>query len=190
MATITTNTTNTTATTKRPEGITKAVWENDTFRVYNGLVKLVKGEITLSQFVNHPTVKSVCEYCNITKGLSDKDAIKVRGLLTVNLIITMAKDRTSKGEKERHIAPIYRLRSFFNGEYKSKASLPVTYKAPASPKAPAKKTSPKGKKASAPKTPAKKFSSADEFVKSLPADKLDELRVAIATMEMGLEEVA
>lgn len=165
------------ATTKRPEGFTKAVWENDTFRVYNGLVKLVKGEITLSQFTTHPTVKSLMESCGVAKTPEERQKA------TVNLIITMAKDRTSHGEKERHVAPIYRLRAFFNGEWKVKASLPVTYAEPKAPKAPAKKASPKGKKPAVKKI---KNVSVDQWVKGLTGDQRDELRVALACLEMNV----
>ena len=150
---MTTNTTNTKpTTTKRPAGFTKAAWEQDTFRVYNGLVKLVKSEITLSQFVNHPTVKSLCEACGITKGQDDKTALKTRSAITVSLLIAMAKDKTSHGEKERHVAPIYRLRAFFNGEWKVKEALPVTYTEPKAPEAPAKKATKSATKAKKPVT--------------------------------------
>lgn len=167
--------TNTITTTKRPANFTKSAWEQTTFRVYNGLVKLVKGEITMSQFTTHPVVKSLFESCNVAKTPEE------RQIQTVNLIISMAKDRTSHGEKERHIAPIYRLRAFFNGEYKVKASLPVTYKEPTAPKAPAKKA-PKAKKTNVPKI---KNVSVDQWVKNLSEDKRDELKVALAMLEMN-----
>ena len=161
----TTNTKPTTA--KRPANFTKAAWENETFRVYNGLVKLVKGEITLSQFTTHPTVKSLMESTGVAKTPEERQKA------TVNLIIAMAKDRTSHGEKERHIAPIYRLRAFFNGEWMVKASLPVTYTMPKNPAKPAAKQVKKVKNVSV-----------DKWVKGLSAEKLDELKVAIAMMEM------
>ena len=166
-------------TSKRPAGYTKADWENKTFRVYNGLVKLVKEEITLAQFVNHPIVKELCNTCGITTGMDDKTAVKVRGHVTVSLIISMAKDRTHDHEKERHIAPIYRLRDFFNGGYKVKAELPVTYTEPKEPKAPAKKAT----KKTAPKKV--KNVSVDQWVKGLSDTQRDELKVAIAMLEMS-----
>lgn len=171
---MTTTTTNTKPTTsKRPAGYTKADWENKTFRVYNGLVKLVKNEISLSQFVNHPIVKELCNNCGITTGMSDKDAVKTRGQITVSLLIAMAKDRTSHGEKERHIAPIYRLRAFFNGEYRVKAELPVTYK---EPKAPADKK-PVKKSGTVRKVQNK---SIEDWAKGLTADQKAQILKAIA----------
>ena len=171
------NTTNTKpTTTKRPAGYTKADWENKTFRVYNGLVKLVKNEISLSQFVNHPIVKELCNNCGITTGMSDKDAVKIRGQITVSLLITMAKDRTSHGEKERHIAPIYRLRAFFNGEYRIKAELPVTYNEPKAPKAPADKK-PAKKSGAVCKVQNK---SIEDWAKGLTADQKAQILKAIA----------
>jgi len=176
-----TNTTNTT--TKRPAGYTKFDWESKTLRVYTGLVKLVKNEITLAQFVNHPIVKELAEKCEITKGMDDKTAVKTRGWLTVNLIITMTKDRTHDHEKERHIAPIYRLRAFFNGEWKEFASRPVTYTEPKAPKEPAKKTSPKGKKSEVKKV---QNVSVEQWVKGLNDTQRDQLKVALACLEMDV----
>lgn len=131
------------STTKRPAVYTKAQWDNDTFRVYNGLIKLVKGEVSIPQFVNHPTVKDLfAKAINITTP-------EARYTQTVNLLISMAKDRTSHGEKERHILPIATLRKFFNGEYAVKSALPVTYAAPKEPKKPeVKKTEKKATKPS------------------------------------------
>lgn len=166
-----TTTTTKPITTKRPANFTKAAWENDTFRVYNGLIKLVKGEINMTQFTGHPVVKSLFESCGIANTAPDRQKA------TVNLIISMAKDRTSHGEKERHIAPIYRLRNWFNGEWKVKASLPVTFNAP---KDPAKKSSPKGKKTAPKKV---KNVSVDQWVKGLTDTQRDELKVAIAMLE-------
>ena len=163
-----TNTTKAT-TTKRPEGFTKAVWENDTFRAYQGLIRLVKGEITMSQFTTHPTVKGLMEKCGIATTPEDRQKA------TVNLIISMAKDRTSHGEKERHIAPVYRFRAFFNGEWKVKASLPVTYNEPKAPKAPEKKSAVK----------KVKNVSVEQWVKGLSDDQRDELKVALALLEMN-----
>lgn len=163
-------------TAKRPAGFTKANWENDTFRVYNGLIKLVKGEITVSQFTTHPTVKALMEKCDVAKTPEERQKA------TVNLIIAMAKDRTSHGEKERHIAPIYRLRSFFNGEYKVKAALPVTYTEPKAPKGPSKQA-PKSKK---PEVKKVKNVSVDQWVKGLTNDQRDELKVALAVLEMDV----
>ena len=171
-----TNTTKPT-TAKRPANFTKAAWEQDTFRVYTGLIKLVKGEITLSQFTTHPTVKSLMASCGVATTPEERQKA------TVNLIITMAKDRTHLGEKERHIAPIYRLRAFFNGEYKVKASLPVTYAEPKAPKAPAKKASPKGKK---PEVKKIKNVSVDQWVKGLDDMQRDQLKVALACLEMDV----
>ena len=168
------NTTTKTTTTKRPANYTKSVWENDTFRVYNGLIKLVKGEITLSQFTTHPTTKDLFEKCGVAKTPEE------RQIQTVNLIISMVKDRTSNGEKERHVAPIFRLRAFFNGEWVNYANRPITYKAPTAPKAPAKKAS-KAKKTNVPKV---KNVSVDQWVKGLSEDKRDELKVALAMLEM------
>ena len=183
--TMKTNTTNTKPAT-RPANYTKAVWDNYTMRVYNGLVKLVKNEITLNQFVNHPIVKDLCDNCGITTNTLDKDKAKVRGSITVSLIISMAKDRTSNHEKERHILPISNLRKFFNGGWAEKKALPVTYKEPKAPTAPkAKKTTKK-----ADKPAPKKFANADEFIKALPAEKRDELMVALAALQMDLENVA
>lgn len=164
-----TNTTKAT-TTKRPEGFTKAVWENDTFRAYQGLIRLVKGEITMSQFTTHPTVKGLMEKCGIATTPEDRQKA------TVNLIISMAKDRTSHGEKERHVAPVYRLRAFFNGEWKVKASLPITYNEPKAPKAPAKKSTVK----------KVKNVSVEQWVKGLSDDQRDELKVALAVLEMNV----
>ena len=174
MSTTTINTTKPT-TAKRPAGYTKADWENKTFRVYNGLVKLVKSEISLSQFVNHPIVKELCNNCGITTGMSDKEAVTTRGQIVVSLLISMAKDRTSHGEKERHIAPIYRLRSFFNGDWKVKAELPVTYKEPKTPNAPKAKKS--TKKANTPKVQNK---SIEDWAKGLTADQKAQILKAIA----------
>ena len=171
-----TNTNNTKpSTAKRPAGYTKADWDNKTFRVYNGLVKLVKNEISLSQFVNHPIVKELCNNCGITTGMSDKEAVTTRGQIVVSLLISMAKDRTSHGEKERHIAPIYRLRSFFNGDYKGKAELPVTYKEPKAPKAPATKKATK-------KSTVRKVQnqSIEDWAKGLTADQKAKIIKAIA----------
>ena len=173
MTTTTINTKPSTA--KRPAGYTKADWENKTFRVYNGLVKLVKNEISLSQFVNHPVVKELCNTCGITAGVSDKDAVRIRGQITVSLLISMAKDRTSHGEKERHIAPVYRLRSFFNGDWKAKAELPVTYKEPKAPKAPKAKQS--AKKTNVPKVQNK---SIDDWAKGLTSDQKAQILKALA----------
>ena len=174
MSTTTIKTTKPT-TAKRPAGYTKADWENKTFRVYNGLVKLVKSEISLSQFVNHPIVKELCNNCGITTGMSDKEAVTTRGQIVVSLLISMAKDRTSHGEKERHIAPIYRLRSFFNGDWKVKAELPVTYKEPKAPNAPKAKKS--TKKANTPKVQNK---SIEDWAKGLTADQKAQILKAIA----------
>lgn len=171
----------------RPACYTKAVWDNYTFRVYNGLVKLVKNEITLNQFVNHPIVKDLCDNCGITTTTPDKDKAKVRGSITVNLIISMAKDRTSHGEKERHVLPIANLRKFFNGGWAEKAALPVTYKEPKAPTTKAKKQT---KAKNAPAKKQNKFANADEFVKALPANKRDELMVALAALQMDLDNVA
>ena len=165
----------------RPANFTKKVWDETTFRVYNGLVKLVKGEITLSQFTSHPVVKNLFESCGIAKTPEE------RQIQTVSLIISMAKDRTSNHVKERHIMPIYTLRKFFNGGYAEKSALPVTYKEPKAPKA----TDQKAKKGAQKKTV--KFANAEEFLKALPEDKRDELAnalVAMASAQMGLEEVA
>lgn len=132
--------------TKRPATYTKAQWDADTFRVYNGLIKLVSLEVSMPQFVNHPTVKDLfAKALNIT-------TTEDRYAQTVNLIISMAKDRTSHGEKERHVLPIANLRKFFNGEYAVKSALPVTYATPKAPKEPAKKTV---KAKTAKKAPAK-----------------------------------
>ena len=135
---MTTNTINTKP-AKRPEGYTKNAWDTDTFRVYNGVIKLVKGEFTMPVFVNHPTVKDLMTRCCGATTPEDRYA------LTVSLIISMAKDRTHNGEKERHINPIASLRSFFNGGYKLKSELPVTYTMPKEPKATAKKATTKAK---------------------------------------------
>ena len=172
-----TNTNNTKpSTAKRPAGYTKADWDNKTFRVYNGLVKLVKNEISLSQFVNHPIVKELCNNCGITTGMSDKDATKTRGQIVVSLLISMAKDRTSHGEKERHIAPIYRLRSFFNGDWKVKAELPVTFKEPNAPKASTGKKNSK-KTGTTCKVQNK---SIEDWAKGLTADQKAQILKAIA----------
>lgn len=182
--TMNTNTNNTKpTTTKRPAVYTKYDWESKTLRVYTGLVKLVKNEITLAQFVNHPVVKELAENCEITKGMDDKTAVKTRGWLTVNLIITMTKDRTHDHEKERHVAPIYRLRAFFNGEWKEFANRPVTYSEPKAPKAPAKKASPKGKKSEVKKV---KNVSVEQWVNNLSDDNYDLLKVAIAMRDLEL----
>ena len=169
----------------RPANFTKKVWDETTFRVYNGLVKLVKGEITLSQFTSHPVVKNLFESCGIAKTPEE------RQIQTVSLIISMAKDRTSNHVKERHIMPIYTLRKFFNGGYAEKSALPVTYKEPKAPKATDQKAK-KGQKKGAQKKTVK-FANAEEFLKALPEDKRDELAnalVAMASAQMGLEEVA
>ena len=169
-----TSTINTTKPAKRPANFTKAAWENDTFRVYNGLVKLVKGEITLSQFTTHPTVKSLMSAVGMANTPEERQKA------TVNLIISMAKDRTSHGEKERHIAPIYRLRAFFNGAWKDYAARPVTYNEPKAPKAPAKKTAQKAKK------PVKKVQnvSLSQWVKGLTDEQFDTLRVEMAMRDI------
>ena len=137
MSTINTNAT--TKPAKRPEGYTKAAWDTDTFRVFDGLIKLIEGHVTMPVFVNHPVVKDLMARCCGAKTPEDRYA------LTVSLLISMAKDRTHNGEKERHVNPISYLRSFFNGGYKLKAELPVTYTMPKAPKAPAKKTAVKAK---------------------------------------------
>lgn len=130
----------------RPACYTKAAWEADTFRVYTGLIKLVELKVTMPQFINHPTVKDLFAKA---MGVTTPEG---RYTQTVNLIISMAKDRTYHGEKERHVLPIANLRKFFNGGATVKASLPVTHAEPKAPKEPAKKAA---KTKTAKKAPAK-----------------------------------
>lgn len=165
-----TTTTNTTKKATRPEGFTKAQWDNDTFRVYNGLIKLVKGEILAPQFVNHPTVKSLMEKCCNAKTPED------RWGLFVSLIVTMDTYSTVDHVKVNKIKSIATLRSWFNGGWAEKASRPVVYK---EPKAPAKKA----KKAPA----AKKVKnvSVEQWIKGLTDDQIDQLKVEIAMREIA-----
>ena len=141
--------------------------------------------ITLYAVINGMPAKHMVRYTRVSAMASCGVATtpEERQKATVNLIITMAKDRTHLGEKERHIAPIYRLRAFFNGEYKVKASLPVTYAEPKAPKAPAKKASPKGKK---PEVKKIKNVSVDQWVKGLDDMQRDQLKVALACLEMDV----
>lgn len=171
-----TTTTNTTKKATRPEGFTKAQWDNDTFRVYNGLIKLVKGEILAPQFVNHPTVKSLMEKC------CNATTPEARWGLFVNLIVSMDSYSTVDHVKVNKIKSIATLRSWFNGGWKEKADRPVVYK---EPKAPAKK-------APAKKSNAKKVKnvSVSQWIKGLTEDQISLLKVEIASREMGLEEVA
>jgi len=171
--------TNTNATKKatRPAGFTKAMWDNDTFRVYNGLIKLVKGEILAPQFVNHPTVKTLMEKCCGAKTPED------RWGLFLNLIVSMDTYSTVDHMKVNKIKSIATLRSWFNGGWEEKASRPVYYKEPKAPTAPkAKKASPKGKKSEVKKV---KNVSVDQWIKGLTDDQVDELKVAIAMKEMA-----
>ena len=174
------NTTTNTATKKatRPAGFTKAMWDNDTFRVYNGLIKLVKGEILAPQFVNHPTVKSLMEKCCGTKTPED------RWGLFLNLIVTMNTYSTVDHVKVNKIKSIATLRSWFNGGWEEKATRPVYYKEPKAPakKATAKKASPKGKKPEAKKV---KNVSVNQWIKGLTDDQIDQLKVEIAMREMA-----
>lgn len=166
---------NTNATKKatRPAGFTKAMWDNDTFRVYNGLIKLVKGEILAPQFVNHPTVKSLMEKCCGAKTPED------RWGLFLNLIVTMDTYSTVDHVKVNKIKSIATLRTWFNGGWEEKATRPVVYKEPKAP------TAPKAKKAA--KKPVKKVNnvSVDQWIKGLTDDQVDELKVAIAMKEMA-----
>ena len=111
----------------RPANYTKAAWEKATYTVYLRLIELVKGG-TISAFTTNADVRALFEGTGIAKTTEE------RQIQTVNLLITMAKDRTSKGEKERHVLPCSTLRAFFNGEYAKKAALPVTYALPKAPK--------------------------------------------------------
>lgn len=168
-----TNTTNTAKKSTRPAGFTKSQWDNDTFRVYNGLVKLVKGEILAPQFINHPVVKSLMEKCCNAKTPED------RWGLFVNLIVSMNTYGTVDHEKVNKIKSISTMRQWFNGQWEEKATRPVVYK---EPKAPAKKASPKGKKSEVKKV---KNVSVDQWIKGLTADQIDELKVAIAMNDMA-----
>ena len=168
--------TNTNATKKatRPEGFTKAMWDNDTFRVYNGLIKLVKGEILAPQFVNHPTVKTLMEKCCGAKTPED------RWGLFLNLIVSMDTYSTVDHVKVNKIKSISTLRSWFNGGWEEKATRPVYYK---EPKTPAKKA----KKAPAKKSEVKKVKnvSVQQWIKGLSEDQIDQLKVEIAMREMA-----
>ena len=170
------NTNTNTATKKatRPAGFTKAMWDNDTFRVYNGLIKLVKGEILAPQFVNHPTVKTLMEKCCGAKTAED------RWGLFLNLIVSMDTYSTVDHVKVNKIKSIATLRSWFNGGWEEKATRPVVYK---EPKAPAKKA----KKAPAKKSEVKKVKnvSVQQWIKGLSEDQIDQLKVEIAMREMA-----
>ena len=170
-----TNTTNTNTTKKatRPAGFTKAAWENDTFRVYTGLIKLVKGEILAPQFINHPTVKTLMEKCCDAKTPND------RWGLFVNLVVSMNNYGTSDHVKVNKIKSITTLRQWFNGQWAEKATRPVVYK---EPKDPTKKAE---KKATKPAPKKIKNVSVDQWVKGLSEDQIAELQVAMAMREMN-----
>lgn len=169
----TTNTTTKKAT--RPEGFTKAVWDNDTFRVYNGLIKLVKGEILAPQFVNHPTVKSLMEKCCNAK------TPEARWELFVNLIVSMDTYTTVNHNKVNKIKSIATLRSWFNGGWAEKATRPVVYNEPKAPKKASKKSSPKGKKTEVKKV---KNISVEQWVKGLTPEQIDKIKTEIASREV------
>ena len=164
-----TNTNNTTKKATRPEGFTKAAWETDTFRVYQGLVKLVKGEILAPAFINHPVVKSLMERCCNAKTPED------RWGLFVNLVVSMNNYGTADHVKVNKVKSISTLRQWFNGQWAEKATRPVVYK---EPKDPTKK---------ADKKPAKKVKnvSVSEWIKGLTDDQLDQLKVEIAMRDIA-----
>lgn len=169
-----TNTTNAAKKSTRPVGFTKSQWDADTFRVYNGLVKLVKGEILAPQFVNHPTVKSLMEKCCGTKTPED------RWGLFLNLIVTMNTYSTVDHVKVNKIKSIATLRSWFNGGWEEKAARPVYYKEPKAPAKKAKKTSPKGKKSE-----GKQVTNASvaNWIKGMTTDQISKLKNMIADRE-------
>lgn len=159
----------------RPAGFTKNIWDTDTFRVYNGLIKLVKGEILAPQFVNHPTVKSLMEKCCGAK------TPEARWGLFLSLIVTMNTYSTVDHVKVNKIKSISTLRSWFNGGWEEKTTRPVVYKEPKAPKAPAKKTSPKGKK---PEVKQVTNASVANWIKGMTPEQISKLKVMIADREV------
>ena len=164
--------TNTTIAKKatRPAGFTKAAWESETFRVYNGLVKLVKGEILAPAFVNHPVVKSLMEKCCNAKTPDD------RWGLFVNLIVSMNNYGTADHVKVNKVKSITTLRQWFNGQWAEKATRPVVYKEPKNPA---------DKKANKPSPKKVNNASIEKWMKGLTPEQLDEVKVAIAMAEMN-----
>lgn len=126
--------TKTTKPANRPEGFTKADWETKTFRVYNGLLRLDKGEIIFTQFSNHPIVKELMEKCCECKTPEDRQK------MSLILFEDMCKFCTRDHQKVNNVKTISSLRKFFNGEWKELKNRPVTYKEPKAPKTPAKKS--------------------------------------------------
>jgi len=170
-----TNTNTTTKKATRPAGFTKAIWDNDTFRVYNGLIKLVKGEILAPQFVNHPTVKTLMEKCCGTKTPED------RWGLFLNLIVTMNTYSTVDHVKVNKIKSISTLRSWFNGGWEEKATRPVVYKEPKAPAKKAKKSAPKAKKSEVKKVTN---ASVSNWIKGMTTEQINKLKVMIADREV------
>lgn len=175
----------------RPAGFTKSEWDNMTFRVYNGLIKLSEEKIIAPQFVNHPVVKELMERCCEAK------TPEARWGLFFSLVVHMDNYGTKDGKKVLKIKTIAAMRQWFNGGWIEKLTRPVSYKTPNAPKTPAKKVA---KKTPAKQTktvaPAKKEPkkvqnvSVAQWVKGLTPEQRNELMVEIAATEMDLDSVA
>ena len=129
------STTTTTTKASRPACFSKRDWDNMTFDAYKGVVALVKGEITGTQFVKRN--QNLFKKCNIPAD----------GIHLIRLITTMNSFTTVNHEKVCKVKSIGLLRSFFNGGWVEKDSLPVVSDSKAHGyKASAKKSSSTGSK--------------------------------------------
>ena len=145
------NNTNTNKPANRPAVFTKKDWDSKTIRAYNGLVMLVKGELSKGKYASmtkaylyHPVVKELFEKCGIP--MEEKQVL--------SLLFSMVRDRTN----DRHIISVSGLRKWFNGGWKTEK--PVTYTEPKMPKAPVKKN---------------KTKTVDEIIKSLTPEQVAEM---------------
>lgn len=159
----------------RPAGYTKFDWDTKTCRIFDGLVKLTEKKVTVPQFVNHPIVKELMEKCCGAKTPED------RYPLFVSLLIYSCNYCTVDHQPVMKVKHISSVRKWFNGAWEELMDRPVVYK---QPKEPTKKTSTKAKKTPAKEVKKVKNVSVDQWVKGLTDVQRDELKVAIAMMEM------
>ena len=126
--------------TNRPNTYTKNDWENKTYRVYLGVLRLAKREITFSTFADHPIVKEL--EGKLCGAKTPADFQKVSLVLFEYMCRFATKDHT----KVSAVKTIASLRMFFNGEWKNLMARPVVNKEPKKPAEPKKDAKKQGKK--------------------------------------------
>ena len=121
-----------TTSTKRPSGISKSVWEKNTYNAYLDYIHVLDKQLTVEAYLErYSDLFTAC-------GMVDNHAYYF-----LSMAVAISKDTTKNHSEVRHINPCYTLRAYFNGGWKSRETRSLDYQTPSAPD----ESTPKAKKA-------------------------------------------